>query len=308
MTSGRPSARVESNNLRPEVTGGFHAASANDSPAHPRSEVRRRRNLTVSQLDRITAALSDRDRAIVDSVANLRLVSTPMLQRLHFVGDAAISARQARAVLQRLVVADVLHRLDRRIGGVRSGSAGHVYRLGPAGQYVAGVAGTDGRRRRPSEPGVAFVRHTLAVAELCVKLTELANGGGIELLDIEAEPRCWRMFYGPGGARLRLKPDAFVRVGRSDREHLTFVEVDLGTESKTALATKFRTYRQYWASGLEQARWGDVFPRVLWLAPDMKRLGAILDVAGAQPPESWKLFGVRLYSEALDALCGEVPS
>lgn len=201
----------------------------------------------------------------------------------------------------------VLHRLDRRVGGVRAGSASGIYALGPAGQWLA--ARDDGaRRRRPSEPGLPYVAHTLAISELRILFEEADRSGAFRLLDFEAEPECWRTFFGSGGARLRLKPDAFVRVARGEVEELAFVEVDLGTESTTALKTKFRAYRSYWSAGREQARWDGTFPRVLFLAPNARRLGKLIDVAASQPPESWKIFSVRLYDEAVATFSERVDS
>ena len=44
------------------------------------------------------------------------------------------------------------------------------------------------------EPGLAFVRHTLAVTELYVRLREAERAGTLELLEFEPEPECWRSY------------------------------------------------------------------------------------------------------------------
>ncbi len=49
---------------------------------------------------------------------------------------AVSAARIARRVLARLTELGVLARLERRIGGLRAGSSGYVYYLGPAGQRL----------------------------------------------------------------------------------------------------------------------------------------------------------------------------
>lgn len=258
--------------------------------------------LTTRVVADVAQRLSGRDQAIVSAVADLRYVTTVQLERLFFVdGPSASNARRARLVLRRLADLQVLHRLERRIGGVRAGSAGVVHTLGPVGQHLAGRS-VGGRRRRPGEPSSPFVRHILAIGELRVRLTEHARAGRFDLVEFQTEPMCWRSFFGPSGARVTLKPDAFVRIGVGREELLWFVEVDCSTESTTALETKFRVYRHYWASGKEQQRWGDVFPKVLWLAPTLPRVRTIIDVAGRQPAESWKLFSVRPYEDALAAL------
>lgn len=263
--------------------------------------------LTTSELALLAAALGERDLRIVATVAKLRLVTTRQVQRLHFVdGTAKSNARMARDVLRRLTTHRVLARLERRIGGVRAGSSGYIYALDVAGQRIAGMVSEDARRRRPVEPGLPYVEHRLAVSELYVQLEEASRNENLEVVEFAAEPDCWRPFFGPGGARTFLKPDAFVRTAKDEFEQLWFVEVDRATQSTAALKRKFRIYRQYWTSGREQQRWGDVFPRVLWLAPSVSRLRQLIDVAGAQPAEAWRLFTVRLFDEAIEVMTSEV--
>lgn len=262
--------------------------------------------LSVSGMGEVAAGLSVRDLQVVSSVAKFKLMTTKHIERLYFVdGTPSSNERRSRLALNRLTKLRVLHRLERRVGGVRSGSSGQVYTLDVVGQFVANVAEPSGRKRRPFEPGWPYVAHTLKVSELFVRLTEAAREGRFELVEFEPEPTSWRSFFGPGGGRVSLKPDAFVRAAKGEFEELRFVEVDLATESSTALIRKFRTYRQYWVSGKEQIRWDGVFPRVLWLAPSIPRLRMLVDVAGRQPAESWQLFGMRLFDEAAGAFIPE---
>ena len=99
-------------------------------------------------------------------------MSAQQIQALHFPDaehdneQAATRARQR--VLERLTRERLLIRLDRRIGGVRAGSAGFVLALGPVGQRVLA---TSGPRRRSYEPTLRFVDHTLAMTQLVVDLT-----------------------------------------------------------------------------------------------------------------------------------------
>jgi len=142
------------------------------------------------------------------------------------------------------------------------------------------------------------------VTELFVQLREAARGGGLELLDFDAEPACWRTFTGLGGARTTLKPDAFVRVGLADFEDSYFVEVDRATHSGPSVARKLTLYRRYWQSGREQSRRRGVFPKVLVLVPSEARRSALVDVASAQPAESWPLFQIVHYEQALRVFRG----
>lgn len=255
----------------------------------------------------LAEGLSPRDRAITEAVARLRLVSGRQLERLFFAaGDQPTTgARLARRTLQRLTERRVLTRLERRIGGVRAGSAGHVYGLDVAGQRLVAFWHGEGlvRSRSGLEPGTPFVRHTLAIAEHYVRLVEAERAGALELLAFSGEPDCWRRFTGLGGAALTLKPDAFVLLGVGDYEERSFLEVDCGTEGRAALARKCRTYLDYYRSGAEQAAHG-VFPRVVWITTTERRVGLLTEVCAALPPETWRLFAVGTPERALDLLGG----
>ena len=82
--------------------------------------------------------LSERDRDITKMVGQFKLASTLQIQRLYFsdMRTKATSARLCRRVLERLVRDKVLVRLERRIGGVRAGSASFIYALGSVGQQI----------------------------------------------------------------------------------------------------------------------------------------------------------------------------
>jgi hypothetical protein len=206
--------------------------------------------------------LSERDLAIIRRVAELRLMSAQQIQAVHFPDaehdneQAATRARQR--VLERLTRERLLIRLERRIGGVRAGSAGLVLALGPVGQRVLA---TSGPRRRSYEPTLRFVDHTLAISQLVVDLSVAARAGLVDVLDVQAEPPCWREFSGLGGRRL-LRPDAFVALGSGEYDLRWFIEVDRDTESLPVIVRKCRLYADYYQSGKEQVAHGGVFPRV----------------------------------------------
>jgi hypothetical protein len=256
--------------------------------------------VTEAHLARLSDQLTARDREIIDTLDRLRLASAKQLERLHFAGSPRSRARNAGRVLNRLVGLRVLARLARQIGGVRSGSAGYIYALDVAGQRFASVCGPAGGRRirKPWTPGAPFVDHQLAVSELFVRIRE---AGALEILDFDAEPLCWRLYAGIAGGRAVLKPDAFVRVAVDGFEHLHFVEVDRATQSAPTISRKLAGYRRYVRAGREQARWG-LFPSVLLLAPSERRKQVLVDVATSQPEDSWPLFVVSPFDEAIDAL------
>jgi hypothetical protein len=188
------------------------------------------------------ARLSERDLSVIRQVAELRLMSARQIQALHFPASehdneqAATRARQR--VLARLTRERLLIRLDRRIGGVRAGSAGLVLALGPIAQRVLAL---EGPRRRSYEPTLRFVDHTLAVTQLVVDVTVASRRGLLDVLDCQPEPRCWRQFSGMGGRRL-LRPDAFVAIGVGEYGLRWFIEVDRASESLPVIVRKCRLY------------------------------------------------------------------
>jgi protein involved in plasmid replication-relaxation len=264
--------------------------------------------LTRSRLLALGSDLSARDREMVQTVARLRLVSGKQLERLFFCDGARpeTRARLARRTQARLVAAGVLGRLERRVGGVRAGSAGYVYALGPAGQRLVRLWRGDDRRSRPVyEPGGLFVRHVLAVSEAYVRLHEIERAGVLEVLGFEAEPACWRTFTGPGGGRAVLKPDAFVRLGTGAYEDRYFLEIDCGSEGRGALLRKCQTYLGYYRAGTEQTAHG-VFPRVLWITTTERRARLLADVCRSLPREAGRLFAVTTEDDAAALLVGSL--
>jgi Replication-relaxation len=228
-------------------------------------------NVSARGVARLRDRLSERDRAILRQVGELRLMSARQIQAIHFPSerhDNELAATRARQrVLTRLCRERLLSPLQRRVGGVRAGSAGLVLALGPIGQRVLTA---NGPRRRSYEPTLRFFDHTLAASQLAVELNVAARAGVLELLSWEAEPQSWREFSWLGGRRV-LRPDAFVSLGSSGYELRWFCEIDRSTESVPTVLRKCQLYADYYQSGQEQAAHGGVFPRVCWIVPDETR-------------------------------------
>lgn len=238
--------------------------------------------------------LSKRDMAILTDLGKLRLLTGRLIERLHFQdGSPLTSSRKSRSCLQRLYELGLVVRLERRIGGIRSGSSGFIYGLSGRGQKLTSATGPAGgtRLRRPWEPSAVFADHVLAVATLYVDLRGAERSGLVEVVDFEAEPACWRHWQGHGGEHRMLKPDCFVHLGSGELEHLAFVEVDRGTESLSVIRRKAEVFVDYWRSGVEQQRLG-VFPKVLWLTTTDKRAEQLIDSLARLDPETWQLFQV----------------
>jgi hypothetical protein len=254
--------------------------------------------ITKARLTAINNALSARDRSLLSDVANLNLMSGRQIQQLHYPSSEA-GRRLARVDLARLTDLQVLARLERVIGGQRAGSSGYVYALGVAGQRLTQ---THTRRyRRPWTPLPNHLRHALAVSELYVELRQRESPEGWQLSTFDAEPTSWRPFYGPGGARATLKPDAFVVVESDAFVDRLFVEVDCSTEALPRIVDKAKAYIRYWQSGREQADTG-VFPWVLWAVPDDKRLRQLVEGLTRLPAEHWRLFTVASMVTAPDRI------
>ncbi len=250
--------------------------------------------VTRSRVEALSGQLHGQQRAVMADVGRLGVVTGRQVQHLHY-GDASAGARLARKHLGQLVRWHVLTRLERTIGGQRAGSAGGVYALGLAGQRLLHP---DRWRFRPVwTPRPSYLRHALAVSELYVCLRELERSTSMELLAYDSEPKCWRNYFGPGGARSILKPDALAVVAIDDYEDRYFIEADCSTEHRPHIIAKAKTYVRYWQSGREQAETG-IFPFVLWVAPDEQRASFLIDVLASLPPEHWQIFMVTTAGSA----------
>jgi hypothetical protein len=261
----------------------------------------------VGRLDLVALQdrLSERDRQILEHVGSLRLLSARQIQELLFPDDqhasAATAARCCRRVLERLTRERLLVRLERQVGGVRSGSASFIYALGSLGQRVLDRGGP---RRRLAEPSLRFVDHTLAIAGFFVQLCVHARRGGWELLEWQSEPGSWREVMTLGG-RVVLRPDFFVVLGVGEYELRWFIEIDRGSEHLPAITRKCRLYHSYYKSGGEQRR-NRVFPRVLWITPDQRRAERLRVVIDTDRRLTSDLFRVATGEQALAAI-GETP-
>lgn len=262
----------------------------------------------AARLLQLAEDLGPQERSLIETLAKLKLATHRQLATLLRSPSPQAApdsdARNARRILARLTDLGIFKRLERQIGGVRAGSAGYVYFLGSAGQrllaYWQGRGLVQGRHK--PEPGSRFVRHTLAISDLYVQVVRTARSGiELEVLDFELEPSCWRPFSDGLGGTTMLKPDAFVRVGIGGYTISSFVEVDLGSESRSVIARKARTYIDYFNSGIEQAEQG-VFPRVVFLATSEPRKAAIVSVLANLGPEFRELFRISTLDRGVAAL------
>jgi Replication-relaxation len=159
-----------------------------------------------------THDLSERDHAILTSLARARVLTGVQLERLHAaILPAGTPERTRRRILSRLVQLGYVTTLDRRIGGVRAGSAGLVYTLDTAGQRLTRPTPIRGRPRHPRPLGPMFLVHSLAVAELYVQLVEASRVHDFHLVAFVTEPHSWQ----PTGTGRFLRPDAYLVLATS---------------------------------------------------------------------------------------------
>ncbi|MCL5734750.1 MAG: replication-relaxation family protein [Actinobacteria bacterium] len=253
------------------------------------------------QLESIRESLADRDVEIVETVAIHRFLTTRQICRFHFTDKLTKTAalRSANRCLVKLRDLRILVSLDRRIGGVRAGSGSFVWGLGQIGArllHEAKRAEEAPARYREHEPSTTFLKHTLAVAEVALRLSEAANGARFAIIDIQREPACWRAYNGSGGGTLRIKPDLAVVSATEDFEDHWFFEIDLATEPPSRVVRTCLSYQDYHRSGNEQRRLG-LFPAVVWIAPTARRKETIESRLSENPAIDVRLFRVITMDE-----------
>lgn len=266
-----------------------------------------RRYYRQGDVDELGRQLTSDDQQIVKTVARFRLTSAQQLARLHFPDhdSSESAARRRRYQLARLVKADVLARLPRRVGGYEPGSAGYVYRLGPVGHRLVEATGS---RNRAWKPTNGFIRHTLAISESFVTLEEMQRREELKLLTFDPEPICWRPFTGSGGEPEHLKPDGYIVIQSDGFEAHWYLEIDRGTEGGQALKGKLDRYLRYFQTGTEQANLG-FFPQIRFvvslsgtpsLQTEGERVEQIERVVARLPESAQRLFIVHTLDELAD--------
>lgn len=219
--------------------------------------------------------LTPRDLAIITSVRAWRFLTTAQIYALHFADHASYTSgiRACTRVLARLRERRLLYRLDRPVGGIGGGSTSYVWGVDAAGDRLLRADPDSGftKRFRPYEPTPLFLDHTLAVADVYVRLEVLQRAGQLELIDVQPEPTSWRPFSWNGRHQI-LKPDLYAITAHGDDEWHRYIEVDRGTESiQTVLVDKkARAYEEYAATGTDHSILG-IVPQVLWLMPETTR-------------------------------------
>lgn len=263
----------------------FVSYAAAHTRGRPRTGLQRVRQ---SQVDAARAAITERDEAVLRELARVRVLSGNQLERLLFA-DIAPSARSRvrRRVLRRLIDWRLVTTLERRIGGVRAGSAGLIHALDSGGARLLASQvhheeppSDSPRLRRPTTPGSRFLHHALSVSELYVGLREAERlrSARWQLVTFQAEPACWW----PDGLGGTLKPDAYVLLRSQSYEHAWWIEIDLATESLPTLSHKLERYGDFYARGGTGP--DGVMPRVLLSVSEVARVNRLDSLPVASQP------------------------
>ncbi|WP_117208665.1 replication-relaxation family protein [Allorhizocola rhizosphaerae] len=263
--------------------------------------------ISQAAVEETTERLSLRERAIVADIDRVRVLSADQLQRLHFHElEGTHRDRTRRRALGRLVTANILSTLDRRIGGARAGSKGLVYTLDRLGQRVAtllrnGDPDAEPRPRKPGEVTERFLGHCLAISELYVSIHEERRQSEVPFkFAFYTEPESW--WFGPSG--IWLKPDAHVVLQTEQVRDRWDVEVDRATESLSTIRGKLKRY-------LDQATSPDVgveplMAKVLVTVPGEVRQASITEAVAQMPAPAEQLFDVVLHERAAAHVIGEL--
>lgn len=285
-----------------EVHDSYHTPVMDNANAGGGKE---KTKLSRQKLIELDANLSDRDKEILSAIREYRYLLSSQIRRLLFMDAATPSAalRAANRNLRKLKEKGLIDSLSRRIGGVRSGSSGLVWRITHAGERLLHLHDDVPYRvtSRFFEPSPYFLAHTLAVAETAVRLKELSRSGQIKTTALQLEPECWRS-YSECGTTLALKPDLYAAVISGGYEDRYFIEVDLDTESVAKVLEKCVRYHKYYRSGLEQEE-TDMFPLTIWLAPNVKRKARLIEAIKAEFDKQPKLFAVITSDELEHLVC-----
>lgn len=257
--------------------------------------------VTAKYLNMLKPHLTDRDLAIIADIGRFKVMKGSHIERLFFAHCSDKSrARNRQAVLKRLEDRGVITYVgDRQKAGAKRGSTPYLYTLDIAGQQLA-QTGT--RPRRPYSWYEPTIAHFLAVVDIYVDLVEADRSGLLTLLDFQAEPYSWRDF----GSRT-LKPDAFAQIGirHSDgtgRKSSFFIEVDRANQYGTKIDTKLPQYLAYYRHD-RMTQPDRAFPRVVFLAPDDKRVAYLNRLIG-EYPEPPNLFAIGFLEDPVTALLG----
>lgn len=259
-------------------------------------------HLTTAQL---AHELTARHTTVLPHLARVRLLTGAHLDRLlaRPGTTSQATARERRRIMTRLRDLGLVTTLKRRIGGVRAGSAGHIYTLTPTGHRVLATLHNQpypAHTKKPATPGALFLAHTLTISDIYVRLIEASRHPTVTMSRFITEPHCWQ----PTGHGDYLKPDAYCTLSTTTHQDCWWLEIDQATEPLPRIRTKSRTYLDYLTHGGIGP--DDVPPRILFTTPDTPRTNAITQLITTLSTSDNNLINTTTHTNAPQFLINEL--
>jgi hypothetical protein len=207
--------------------------------------------------------VQDRDRQLMREFAVMRVGDREQAKCAGGFG----STTRVNTRLLALKRAGLLRRFF--LGTTASGSKA-LYSLSKRGAELVGVP-YRGLRRGNDETVVAdfFVAHQLCINEIyCTVKHRPISIAGVQFVQ-------WKSFYESVDNTIPLIPDGYIELRTQVRILTAFLEVDLGSETRSVWRAKVQSYIRYAVSGNFDRQFGHEQFRVLVVANSERRLASL---------------------------------
>ena len=212
------------------------------------------------------AAVTVRDRELLDRLSQSEPLSTSELRLLFFSG-----VRACRRRLLKLEAQDLLLRVY-PAGSHRGGRSEALWFLSPAGRRAIGAPS-----RRPPGLSIPDLEHRRAVARFFLALIELSLARpGEGLFRWLGEQQAQQ------GTGASVRPDGYGRYLLADGEITFYLEIDRATEPARRVKAKLDAYRQALAADPHRDR-----GNILLVCEGRRRLANLARCAPPGPPWVW---------------------
>jgi hypothetical protein len=214
--------------------------------------------------------IQERDRRLLRELAVMRVVDR---EQAKIVGGFGSTTR----VNTRLLALTRAGLLRRFFLGTTAGGAKALYALSKKGALLVGVPERGPQRRHDAALiGDFFVEHQLAVNGIYCALTSQS------VAQREITLGRWLGFSEPLTPGIRLIPDAYLELNTPAGCSAAFLEMDLGSESRTVWKGKVQNYLRYALSGQFEKEFRQDRFRVLVVAHSERRVRSIREVVALQ--------------------------
>lgn len=263
--------------------------------------------ISKKQLYQLSARLSATEADALKHILRVKYATTNQLQRLYFTQNSnrLSNIRACNRMTARLKGYGLIDCLERRIGGQRAGSGATIWTITTAGYQLIRLDDVElkATRKRLYEPNILFLEHSLGIGELYVTLKEMEKRNRLELIQVDFESKCWRVYSENNFSRF-LKPDLYVHLHINEWEQFFWFEVDNNSENPKRIITQAKRYIMYLNTGVEQRQTG-VVPFIVWIVPNIKRREQLLRHIHNELPNAEMLFRVIVLEELETLIAGD---